>query len=161
MNAPSAGQVPSAQAPVISVSVSISPRLKRVLYGTFLFLFIVSVFIYVLIRDWKAVQQSDALPATTGDQRSVTRGTMLMRKGAFGRTFTVTEARTYHLTVRGLTGSHIVINKWQTEPPVYSSRKNKKQGQDFDDEIYLESGEYVLTLVSKGERPADASIDLW
>jgi hypothetical protein len=85
---------------------------------------------------------------------------MFTGKGTSGYSFTVAEAKTLHLTVRGLTGSHVVINKWKTNPPVYSSKWNKKKGPDFDDEIYLTPGEYVLSLVSIGERPAEASVEL-
>ncbi|MDQ1559466.1 MAG: hypothetical protein QOD32_2526 [Pyrinomonadaceae bacterium] len=143
----------------ITVSSEDFARLKRRLYSAALLLLFISVVVYVIFRDavWKAEQQNE--PAETGlDQSLPMRKTMFAGSGISGQSFTAASTKTFHLTVRGLTGSHIVINRWRGQV-VYSSSRGKK-GQDFDDEIFLEQGDYVITLVAKGKLPAEAFIEL-
>lgn len=146
--------------PLITVNVDLGP-LKRLAFNAAAVLLLVGVAFYVAFRDqvWKESRPegrprpSDAAEAPLLHQRLFT------GRGTSGHTFTVTEAKTFHLTVRGSTGSHVVINKLMG-PVVYSSGRRAAGARDLDDEVYLEPGEYVLSLVASGRRPAQAFIEL-
>jgi hypothetical protein len=98
-------------------------------------------------------------PPVTAEQPALLHKTMFTARGTSGESFTVTSSKNFHLTIRGLKGSHIVINKWKG-PVIYSSKRNHKNGPDFDDEVFLDAGDYVVSLVSRGDLPAEAFIEL-
>jgi len=159
MNGVPNSQASNSQPQLITVSVNLS-RLKKPLYYVFWIGLLIVVIIYVLFRDevWNYARQGGTPPTSTVSQSPPFPGRkMYAGKGASGNSFTVSSSRKIRITVRDSTGSHIVINKVGSSNVVYTS---KGRGSNFDDETYLEEGEYVVSVVAKRERSAKAFIEI-
>ena len=161
MNVETKAQPTGVQPSLITINVNLA-RLKKPLYYLTFTLMLVGAVSYAYFRDWASTTtQHQGTPQTVDTIGSpLMRSTVFTGRGTSGHSFTVTSPKNFHLSVRGSTGSHVVINKWQQNPPVYSSGQGNKKQADFDDEVFLESGDYVLSLVAVEGRPAKAFIEI-
>lgn len=161
MNVETKAQPTGVQPSLITINLNLA-HLKKPLYYVTFTLMLVSAISYAYFRDWASTTtQHQGTPQTVNTtDGSLVRATMFTGRGTSGHSFTVTSPKNFHLSVRGNTGSHVVINKWQQNPPIYSSGQGKKKRADFDDEVFLEPGDYVLSLVAVEGRLAKAFIEI-
>lgn len=161
MNVEAKGHPTRVRPSLITINVDIA-RLKKPLYYITFTLMLICAATYAYVRDWaKTTTGHQGAPRTVAiTDGALVRATMFTGRGTSGHSFTVTSPKNFHLSVRGNTGSHVVINRWQQNPPIYSSGQGKKKLSDFDDEVFLESGDYVLSLVAVDGRQAKAFVEI-
>lgn len=143
------------QADLITISLN-SARLKNFIYkGSFWICIVLVGLVYAVVRDFVL---TPARPATLpqASQESVLLNTMMVapKNNVSGATFNVPSSERIHITVKNSTANKVVINKLDGDVVISYTDAN------VDEDLYLEKGQYVLSLIANENSRARAFVEV-
>ena len=157
---------PNNQAKFVTISINLSP-IKRLVYHPAFWLAILAVIIVwrFLFMDQRSGPESGGTTKTQATRTEPLSTKLYAVKDAAGLTFKVNAPGRVRISVKDSSADNVLINLLDG-PMVYSrktsrmSRSNRGRETNFNEEIDLQAGTYVLTLVAKGGQSAQAFVDI-